>query len=85
MTALSTTALPISKPSVFAPYIEIDAVSKSYDGGRSFAVSGVSLDVPQGSLVALVGGSGSGKTTLLKTINRLIDPDAGTSGSTECL
>ncbi|MCA6108597.1 ATP-binding cassette domain-containing protein [Bradyrhizobium cenepequi] len=71
------TALPISNSSVSVPCIEIDAVSKSFDGGRSFAVSNVSLDVKQGSLVAVVGGSGSGKTTLLKTINRLVDPDAG--------
>jgi ABC-type proline/glycine betaine transport system ATPase subunit len=42
-----------------------------------FAISNASLDVKQGSLVALVGSSGSGKTTLLKTINRLVDPDVG--------
>jgi osmoprotectant transport system ATP-binding protein len=71
------TALPISNPSVSVPCVEIDAVSKSFDGRRSFAVSKASLDVKQGSLIALVGGSGSGKTTLLKTINRLVDPDAG--------
>ncbi|MET4214639.1 ATP-binding cassette domain-containing protein [Bradyrhizobium sp. LA2.1] len=71
------TASPISNPSASVPYIEIDAVSKSYDGGRNVAVSNVSLDVQQGSLVALVGGSGSGKTTLLKTVNRLVDPDVG--------
>lgn len=71
------TTLPMADLSVSAPRIEIDAVSKSFDGGRSFAVSNVSFDVKQGSLVALVGGSGSGKTTLLKTINRLVEPDAG--------
>jgi ABC-type multidrug transport system fused ATPase/permease subunit len=75
--ALLMTASPISNPSASVPYIKIDAVSKSYDGGRNVAVSNVSLDVHQGSLVALVGGSGSGKTTLLKTINRLVDPDVG--------
>jgi osmoprotectant transport system ATP-binding protein len=37
----------------------------------------VSLSVPQGAFIALVGTSGSGKTTALKTINRLIDPDKG--------
>lgn len=41
------------------------------------AVAGVSLDIAQGSFVALVGASGSGKSTLLKTINRLIEPDKG--------
>ena len=60
-----------------APFIEIDGVSKSFDGGRSFAVREVSLAVPQGAFVALVGASGSGKTTTLKTVNRLAEPDSG--------
>jgi osmoprotectant transport system ATP-binding protein len=57
--------------------IELDGVSKSFDGGRSFAVAEVSLSVPKGAFVALVGFSGSGKTTTLKMINRLIEPDRG--------
>ena len=57
--------------------IALENVSKSYDGGRTFSVRDVSLAVPAGTLLALVGGSGSGKTTTLKIINRLIDPSAG--------
>jgi osmoprotectant transport system ATP-binding protein len=57
--------------------IELDRVSKSLDGGPSFAVDDLSLSINEGSLVALVGASGSGKTTTCKFINRLIDPDAG--------
>lgn len=41
------------------------------------AVNRVSLDIAEGSFVAVVGASGSGKSTLLKTINRLINPDEG--------
>ena len=41
------------------------------------AVDGVSLEVPRGGFLAVVGGSGSGKTTLVKTLNRLIEPTAG--------
>ncbi len=37
----------------------------------------VSLVVPAGATVALVGRSGSGKTTLLRLVNRLLDPDEG--------
>ncbi len=44
---------------------------------RVVAVDDVSLEVAKGSFVALVGTSGSGKTTVMKTINRLIEPDAG--------
>lgn len=55
--------------------IALDSVGKSY--GEHVALDGVSLDVADGSFVALVGPSGSGKTTLLKTINRLVEPDSG--------
>ncbi len=57
--------------------IVLDNVSKTFDGGTSFAVRRVSLRVPARTFVAIVGDSGSGKTTLLKTINRLIEPDEG--------
>jgi osmoprotectant transport system ATP-binding protein len=55
--------------------IELEAVAKRY--GAEAALDGVSLTVPRGQFVALVGPSGAGKTTLLKTLNRLIEPDAG--------
>jgi osmoprotectant transport system ATP-binding protein len=58
------------------PLIELDRVSKTFDG-RGYAVRDVSLTVPSGQFVALVGASGSGKTTTLKTINRLIEPSSG--------
>jgi osmoprotectant transport system ATP-binding protein len=45
-------------------------------GGRH-VLKGVSLTVPAGELVALIGASGSGKTTMLRLVNRLIEPDTG--------
>jgi osmoprotectant transport system ATP-binding protein len=59
------------------PLIALDTVGKSFDGGRTFPLKGVSLDIPAGQFIALVGASGSGKTTTLKTINRLIEPSEG--------
>jgi osmoprotectant transport system ATP-binding protein len=61
-----------------ATLIELENVCKSFDGGRTLAVSDATLRVEAGELVALVGASGSGKTTTLKFINRLIEPDRGT-------
>ncbi len=59
------------------PIISIEGASKSWRGGQAFALRDASLHIDAGTFVAVVGTSGSGKTTLLKTINRLVDVDAG--------
>ncbi|MBB2894344.1 amino acid ABC transporter ATP-binding protein [Flexivirga oryzae] len=45
-------------------------------GGRE-VLSGIDLDIPAGSVTAIIGPSGSGKSTLLRCINHLERPDAG--------
>jgi len=60
-----------------APLIELCHVNLSYDGGRTLALSDVSLAIDAGTFVAMVGASGSGKTTAMKLINRLNEPDSG--------
>jgi len=57
--------------------IQLQDLCKSWDGGQTFAVKKVSLEVPQGKVLALLGGSGSGKSTTVKMINRLIEPTSG--------
>src|SRR3954462_13998565 len=42
---------------------------------------GVSIEVPRGSRVALLGTNGAGKSTLLKAVSGLLKRDAGTNGS----
>jgi len=55
--------------------ISVNGVTKRY--GDFEALSDVSLDIPDGSLTALLGPSGSGKSTLLRVIAGLELPDAG--------
>lgn len=55
--------------------LELRNVSVSY--GTMRALSDVSLVVPEGCVVALLGANGAGKTTMLRTISGLIRPDHG--------
>jgi sulfate transport system ATP-binding protein len=55
--------------------IEARGIVKRF--GAFTALDGVSVDVPTGSLTALLGPSGSGKSTLLRVIAGLEQPDAG--------
>ncbi|UCF80133.1 MAG: ATP-binding cassette domain-containing protein [Acidobacteriota bacterium] len=52
-------------------------VSKSFDGGRTYAVHRISLEIAPGETLVLLGSSGCGKTTTLKMINRLVEPSGG--------
>jgi ABC-type multidrug transport system fused ATPase/permease subunit len=56
--------------------IEFEDVNFSYDGEQP-ALSELSLHVPPGQTVALVGATGAGKSTLAKLVARFYDPDSG--------
>src|SRR5262245_674763 len=55
--------------------IELSRLTKVY--GASVALRGVTLQVPAGSVLSLLGHNGSGKTTLLRLVGTLIRPTAG--------
>jgi len=55
--------------------IRFEHVSKQY--GRAKVLDDISFEIKEGEFAVLIGPSGCGKTTTLKTINRLIEPDAG--------
>ncbi|MEQ8707361.1 MAG: phosphonate ABC transporter ATP-binding protein [Rhodospirillales bacterium] len=53
----------------------IDLVKQYRTGDR--ALTNVSLEVPDGQVMALIGPSGAGKSTLIRCVNRLVDPTSG--------
>ncbi|EMY33491.1 xenobiotic-transporting ATPase [Arthrobacter crystallopoietes BAB-32] len=57
--------------------VRFEEVSFSYPGSSTPALDGVSLEVPAGSSLALVGATGSGKSTLAALMARLQDPTSG--------
>jgi len=73
--AVQPAAQPSMPPSAPNAGLALDGIRKSY--GATLALDGVSLCVPSGSIVAVLGPSGSGKSTLLSIIAGLEIPDAG--------
>ena len=61
----------------FVPSIVMRGVTFSYEGSPKPALKNVNIDVPEGSIVAIVGASGSGKTTLVDTLLGIITSDVG--------
>ncbi len=57
--------------------LEISAVSYRYPGSPTQALHDVSLSIPVGAAVGLVGQTGAGKTTLADVILCLLEPEAG--------
>ncbi len=55
--------------------LEVQNVTRRF--GRKTAVNRVSIDIPEGQMVGVIGRSGAGKSTLLRMINRLTDPSEG--------
>ncbi|WP_435817535.1 ABC transporter ATP-binding protein [Micromonospora sediminicola] len=64
-------------PATVRGHLRVEDVTFSYPGSDTAALAGVSLDVPAGTSLALVGETGSGKSTLAALVSRLHDPDAG--------
>ena len=64
-------------PSSISRRLEFDHVSFAYPGSSRLVLQDVSLTLPAGAVVAVVGENGAGKTTLVKLLARMYEPSAG--------
>ncbi|RYE25525.1 MAG: ABC transporter ATP-binding protein [Sphingobacteriaceae bacterium] len=60
------------------PFLQINNVTKSYEGNIFSGIKEVSLEIQKGKITAIIGSSGSGKSTLLNLIYGLVAADEGT-------
>jgi ATP-binding cassette subfamily B protein len=67
--------LPV--PQVLGRGIRLDRVSFTYPGTSRIVLDDVSLLLPAGAVVAIVGENGAGKTTLVKLLAKMYEPTAG--------
>ncbi|MDG1208738.1 MAG: ATP-binding cassette domain-containing protein, partial [Paracoccaceae bacterium] len=58
-----------------APVLSMKNIETFY--GPIMAIRGVSIEVPKGQIVTILGANGAGKTTLMKTVSGVMDPEKG--------
>lgn len=61
----------------FKSSVELKNITFRYPGGQKPAVSNISLSIPAGASVAIVGPSGAGKTTIIDILLGVLIPDSG--------
>jgi ATP-binding cassette subfamily B protein len=71
-------AADLAAPHQLQRGIRLDHVSFAYPGTTKLALEDVSLLLPAGTVVAIVGENGAGKTTLVKLLAKMYEPTAGT-------
>ena len=67
----------LSAPARLTSGIRFEQVWFSYPGSQRRALEDVTLELPAGSVVAIVGENGAGKSTLVKLLCRMYQPDSG--------
>jgi ATP-binding cassette subfamily B protein len=74
--SLAATA-DLPAPTRLAHGIRFDGVTFSYPGTGKLALDDVTLDLPAGAVVAIVGENGAGKSTLVKLLAKMYEPTSG--------
>src|SRR4051794_21872534 len=67
----------LSVPTRLQKGIRLDHISFAYPGTERLVLDDVSLELPAGTVVAVVGENGAGKTTLVKLLGKLYEPTSG--------
>jgi ATP-binding cassette subfamily B protein len=67
----------VAVPTSIAKHLQFDRVSFAYPGSTRLVLQDVSLTLPAGAVVAIVGENGAGKTTLVKLLARMYEPTEG--------
>ncbi|MGZ7442526.1 thiol reductant ABC exporter subunit CydC [Paenibacillus sp. TH7-28] len=76
--AVSAAGRDTARQAAQAVHIRLQSVRFAYAANDANSVDGVSLDIPQGKRVAVIGRSGAGKSTLLKLVQGALAPSEGT-------
>lgn len=76
MSSAMLSAVPASDPAPAANLLEVNGIEVIYNH-VILVLKGVSLSVPEGRIVALLGGNGAGKTTTLRAVSNLLHGERG--------
>ena len=74
---MSDTSAPASGPAAATPEIAVELADVTFGYDRRPVLTGVSMAIPLGRVVAIMGGSGCGKTTILRLIGGQLKPGSG--------
>ena len=74
---MKETSNPLPVPTSGAMNLDVEGVSFTYPHAKEPTLQDITLQVPSGKIIAIVGLNGAGKTTLIKLLCRLYDPSEG--------
>lgn len=67
----------VTEPLTFARDLTLDAVTYHYPNSQGVGIADISLCIPRGASIGIVGATGAGKTTLVDVLLGLLDPTSG--------
>lgn len=73
----SPTPREVTTSNVESSPLTLGAVGFRYEGRDAAALADVTLDIPAGQMIAVVGPTGAGKSTLARVVGRIVDPTTG--------